>query len=78
MANLYARARASNTDFMARQVLAKVLGNNHGSSKMPQLCATFQPIQGCGPNCGHEIAILVIYVGGARIKCGVNDYKGDA
>ena len=64
MANLYARARASNTDFMARQVLAQVLkGITTDSSKMPSLCATFQPIQGCGPNCGHEIAILVIYVG---------------
>jgi hypothetical protein len=37
MANLYARARASNTDFMARQVLAQVLkGINTDSSKMPQ------------------------------------------
>jgi len=37
MANLYARARASNTDFMARQVLAQVLkGITTDSSKMPQ------------------------------------------
>ena len=37
MANLYARARASNTDFVARQVLAQVLkGITTDSSKMPQ------------------------------------------
>jgi hypothetical protein len=37
MANLYARARAANTDFMARQVLAQVLkGITTDSSKMPQ------------------------------------------
>ena len=37
MANLYARARAPNTDFMARQVLAQVLkGITTDSSKMPQ------------------------------------------
>jgi len=37
MSNLYARARASNTDFMARQVLAQVLkGITTDSSKMPQ------------------------------------------
>ena len=37
MANLYARARASNTDFMARQVLAQVLkGITTDPSKMPQ------------------------------------------
>ena len=37
MANLYARARASNTNFMARQVLAQVLrGITTDPSKMPQ------------------------------------------
>ena len=37
MANLYARARATNTDFMARQVLAQVLkGITTDPSKMPQ------------------------------------------
>ncbi|NCW66772.1 MAG: hypothetical protein EBW37_14220, partial [Rhodobacteraceae bacterium] len=37
MANLYARARAPNTDFMARQVLAQLLkGVTTDSSKMPQ------------------------------------------
>ena len=37
MANLYARTRAANTDFMARQVLAQVLkGITTDSSKMPQ------------------------------------------
>ena len=37
MANLYARVRASNTDFMARHVLAQVLkGLTTDSSKMPQ------------------------------------------
>jgi hypothetical protein len=37
MANLYARARASNADFMVRRVLAQVLkGITTDSSKMPQ------------------------------------------
>jgi len=37
MANLYARARAPNTDFMARQVLAQLLkGVTTDSSKIPQ------------------------------------------
>lgn len=37
MANLYARERANNTDFMARQILAQVLkGISTDSTKMPQ------------------------------------------